>query len=167
MEKKLQRIPHEGAIAGVAAGLGRYFGVDKTWVRLAFILSVCLSGYMGVGLLGPIVYIVFWIVLPAKAFPLPETPFDVDYHTSAEAPDTTPPTHVPKHPNGGVSKDRYTAGLIILAIGVFFLLHQLDLFYWRDFVRYWPILLIIMGIANIVSAFKSKQTKNEGHSSTK
>jgi len=167
MEKKLQRIPHEGAVAGVCAGLGEYFGVDKTWMRLAFVISVFFSGYMGIGLLGPIVYIVLWIVLPVKSFALPHNPFDVDYRTpDSQQPadggyDYTSyhgwnPSDKPVAPPK-ISKDRYTAGIILLAIGLFFLLHQLDVFYWRDFARYWPVLIIIAGLASIFGAFGGRK----------
>jgi len=157
MEQKLQRIPHQGAVAGVCAGVGSYFGIDKTWVRLAFVLSVFFSGYMGIGLLGPIVYIVLWIVLPVKAFSLPQDPFDVNYREKAEPAFTTPPPYTPKTPSSRISKDRYIAGLILLAVGIFFLLHQLDVFSWHDFARYWPVLIIFMGLASIVGAFNGRQ----------
>lgn len=166
MEKKLQRIPHEGAVAGVCAGLGVYFGIDKTWVRLAFIVSVFFSGFMGIGLLGPIVYIVLWIVLPIKSFAIPSDPFDVNYRTpenpAAAAFDDHNPyawDSVPKPPPlpRRSSNDRYIAGVILLAVGLFFLLHQLDVFYWRDFVRFWPVLIIIMGLASIFGAFNNRK----------
>lgn len=165
MEKKLQRIPHEGAVAGVCAGLGEYFGVDKTWVRLAFVISVFFSGYMGIGLLGPIVYIVLWIVLPIKTFSIPEDPFDVDYRAPESQQSTDfdynyrygwKPADRPYTPPK-TSKDRHVMGIILLAIGLFFLLHQLDVFYWRDIARYWPVLIIIIGLASIFGAFHSKQ----------
>lgn len=167
MEKKLQRIPHEGAVAGVCAGLGAYFGIDKTWVRLAFIISVFFSGYMGIGLLGPIVYIVLWIVLPVKSFVLPHDPFDVDYRTPAVQPTEDFEGYTPhawdnaikRDPsNTKVNKDRYVAGLILVVLGVFFLLHQLDIFYWRDFARFWPVLIIILGLATIFGAFKQRKS---------
>ncbi len=168
MEKKLQRIPHEGAVAGVCAGLGVYFGIDKTWVRLAFIVSVFFSGFMGIGLLGPIVYIVLWIVLPIKSFAIPDDSFDVNYRTpeNPSAPafddynpyawDSLPkPPPLPRRP----SNDRYIAGVILLAVGVFFLLHQLNVFYWRDFARLWPVLIIIMGLASIFGAFNGNKRR--------
>lgn len=167
MEKKLQRIPHEGAVAGVCAGLGAYFGVDKTWVRLAFIISVFFSGYMGIGLLGPIVYIVLWIVLPVKSFVLPHDPFDVDYRTPSAQPTEDFGGYAPHAWDNGikpnvsvtkVSKDRYVAGLILVVLGVFFLLHQLDIFYWRDFARFWPVLIIILGLATVFGAFKQRKS---------
>ncbi|MBK1438740.1 PspC domain-containing protein [Parapedobacter sp. ISTM3] len=165
MEKRLQRIPHEGAIAGVCAGLGAYFAVDKTWFRLAFVISVFFSGYIGLGLLGPIVYIVLWIVLPVKVFSLPKDPFDVDYR-APQNPETAGDAYnytsgygwnPMDKPAGRLPKDRYIAGLILLSVGLFFLLHQLGVFRWHDFARYWPVLLIIMGIGSIVSAFNDKK----------
>ncbi len=166
MEKKLQRIPHEGAVAGVCAGLGVYFGVDKTWVRIAFIISVFFSGYMGIGLLGPIVYIVLWIVLPVKSFVMPSDPFNVDYRTQPDQPTEGGYAAHAWHqrrdfniPPIKASKDRYVAGLILVALGVFFLLHQLDIFYWRDFARFWPVLIILLGLATILGAFKPRRPK--------
>ncbi len=168
MEKKLQRIPHEGAVAGVCAGLGAYFNVDKTWVRIAFIFSVFFAGYAGIGLFGPIVYIVLWIVLPIKSFTLPQDPFNVDYrapesqsnanHGFGSSFGTAPMDipygrpYVPK-----ISKDRYVAGIILLVVGLFFLMHQLDVLYWRDFARFWPVLIIIIGLASIFGAFNRKR----------
>lgn len=159
MEKKLQRIPHEGAVAGVCTGLGEYFGIDKTWVRIAFILSVFFAGY-GIGLLGPIVYVVLWIVLPVKLISVPKNPFDVDYQT-AEIPSDIPLSHEASgtHWPRKASKDRYVAGIAILAIGIFFLLHQLDIFYWSDFVRFWPVLIIVVGLSLLISAFNDKSTQ--------
>ncbi|HWL00694.1 MAG TPA: DUF5668 domain-containing protein, partial [Parapedobacter sp.] len=61
--------------------------------------------------------------------------------------------------NTKVSKDRYVAGLILVILGVFFLLHQLDIFYWRDFARFWPVLIIILGLATIFGAFKPRKPK--------
>ncbi|HWK56597.1 MAG TPA: PspC domain-containing protein [Parapedobacter sp.] len=168
MEKKLQRIPHEGAVAGVCAGLGAYFGIDKTWVRIAFIGSVFFSGYMGIGLLGPLAYIILWIVLPIKSFVLPHDPFNVDYRAPSAQPmesfEAYPPhawdnASRPVTRGTKVSKDRYVAGLILVILGVFFLLHQLDIFYWRDFARFWPVLIIIMGLITIFGAFKQQKAK--------
>ncbi|WP_257657256.1 PspC domain-containing protein [Parapedobacter lycopersici] len=158
MEKKLQRIPHEGAIAGICAGLGEYFNIDKTWVRIVFILSVFFAGY-GIGLLGPIVYVVLWIVLPVKAAFLSRDPFDVDYRApgfqSREAPAYEAANATGRQTKK--SKDRYVAGIILLMVGTFFLLHQLNVFYWHDFARFWPVAIIILGIALLVGAFNTNQ----------
>ena len=169
MEKKIQRIPHEGAMAGVCAGLGAYFGIDKTWMRVAFIVSVFFSGYMGIGLLGPVVYIVLWIVLPVKPFTLPDNPFSADYRApSSPTTGDTETTYAPPAWDGGgrpnvpktrTSKDRYVAGGILILLGIFFLLYQLNVFLWSDFARLWPVFIILLGVFTIFKAFKQQKPK--------
>jgi phage shock protein C len=57
----LRRARDDKQIAGVCAGLARYFGLDVTLVR---VLMVCLTFWPpGVGL---ILYIVCWIVVPQE-----------------------------------------------------------------------------------------------------
>ena len=57
--KKLYRIPSEGMIGGVCAGLGEYLGVDPTVVRLVFVLAF--GGGSGV-----LIYIIMWLIIPLK-----------------------------------------------------------------------------------------------------
>jgi phage shock protein C len=54
---QLTRSVSDRKIAGVCGGLGQYFGVDPTLVRIGFVLAAL----MGFGLLA---YVVLWIVLP-------------------------------------------------------------------------------------------------------
>ena len=60
MQKKLYRAIDEKMLGGVCAGIGNYFGIDKTIVRLVWaILAVCsISALFWV-------YIICWIVIPA------------------------------------------------------------------------------------------------------
>ncbi len=58
--KKLYRIPEEGMIGGVCAGLGEYFSTDPTIIRLIFVL-LTLAGLSGV-----LIYIIMWIIVPIK-----------------------------------------------------------------------------------------------------
>lgn len=59
--KKLERSRSDKWIAGVCGGLARYFSIDPTIIRIAFIIAV--FGF-GIGLLP---YIVLWIVMPVSA----------------------------------------------------------------------------------------------------
>ena len=56
--KKLYRDKDNGMIGGVLAGLSHYFGIDKVWLRIAFIALIWLFGT------GVLAYIVLWIVMP-------------------------------------------------------------------------------------------------------
>ena len=47
-------------IAGVVAGLAKYFGVDPTLVRLAFALFTIFGGA------GILIYLIAWIVIPEE-----------------------------------------------------------------------------------------------------
>ncbi len=58
--KKLYRIPSEGMIAGICAGLGEYLGLDPTVVRLVFVL-LAFGGGSGV-----LIYIIMWLIVPIK-----------------------------------------------------------------------------------------------------
>jgi phage shock protein C len=63
---KLSRPREDRKIAGVCAGMARYFGIDVTLVRLIFvILAICPIG------LGLIAYLVGWIVMPNDPLQLP------------------------------------------------------------------------------------------------
>jgi phage shock protein C len=61
--KALTRSATDSKIAGVCGGLGEYFGVDATIVRLVWLaLSVVPGGIVG----GVLAYILAWIVIPVS-----------------------------------------------------------------------------------------------------
>src|SRR4051794_25896388 len=57
--RRLTRSTESSYVAGVAGGLGRYFGLDPVLFRIAFGVSIVFGG---VGLLA---YIALWLFLPA------------------------------------------------------------------------------------------------------
>lgn len=61
MEKQLQRSTQNKVLGGVCAGLGHYFNLDPTIVRILFLIAL-----LGFGV-GPLVYIILWIVMPASS----------------------------------------------------------------------------------------------------
>ena len=56
--KRLFRDTKRGELGGVAAGLAAYFGIDITWVRLAFVILTFFSGF------GFLIYLILWVVVP-------------------------------------------------------------------------------------------------------
>ncbi|MBO7601838.1 MAG: PspC domain-containing protein [Bacteroidaceae bacterium] len=58
MEKALRRSRTDKMIAGICGGLGKYFGLDSTILRLVFVLLLI---FAGTGLLA---YLVMWLVIP-------------------------------------------------------------------------------------------------------
>ncbi|MFO7977943.1 MAG: PspC domain-containing protein [Bacteroidales bacterium] len=57
-QKRLYRDPDNKYLGGVAGGLGAYFNIDPTWLRVAFVVFTFVYGF------GPLVYIILWIVVP-------------------------------------------------------------------------------------------------------
>jgi phage shock protein C len=57
---RLRRSKGDRVIAGVCGGLGRYFGVDPVWFRLAFAI-LAIGGGSGV-----LLYVIAWIAIPEE-----------------------------------------------------------------------------------------------------
>ena len=58
--KRLQRSRTERMLAGVCGGIGRYFDVDPTIIRVLFVFF---SLFIGGGILA---YIILWIIMPEE-----------------------------------------------------------------------------------------------------
>ncbi len=56
--KKLYRDRENAVVGGVLSGLGYYFGIDKTWLRILIVALVWLAGT------GILLYIILWIAMP-------------------------------------------------------------------------------------------------------
>ena len=57
-DKQLRRSKTDKMIAGICGGLGKYFGLDPTILRLVFVLLLI---FAGTGLLA---YLIMWLVIP-------------------------------------------------------------------------------------------------------
>jgi phage shock protein C len=65
MENRLYRSTTDKILGGVCAGLGRYFHIDPTLVRLFFVILTVAGGF------GPLVYVILWIILPPEGHTTP------------------------------------------------------------------------------------------------
>ena len=59
--QRLVRSNKERMVAGVCSGLGQFFGIDPTIVRLIFVFSTLVCPYV------PLAYLVLMIVVPEEA----------------------------------------------------------------------------------------------------
>ncbi|MEV0153603.1 PspC domain-containing protein [Micromonospora sp. NPDC050686] len=80
--KQLRRPTTDRMVAGVASGLGRYFGVDPTLVRVVFAVSALLTG----GFLA-LAYPIMWFLMPEEPASAPAWP-----HPAAGPARPEPPT---------------------------------------------------------------------------
>jgi phage shock protein C len=58
--RKLYRSRTNRKLAGICGGLGRYFNVDATLLRVLFVLLAVLGGS------GLVLYLVLWIIIPSE-----------------------------------------------------------------------------------------------------
>lgn len=142
MAKRLYRSRTDRMIGGVCGGLGEYFGVDPTLLRLAFVL-VTLAGGAGI-----LIYLVLLIVLPEKPQELP-------------AGEGVPALTTEVTGTGASTEERVRnamlLGVILILVGFVFLLRNLgiNLFAWFRGDLVWPLLLILGGFLLIVRHLRS------------
>ena len=67
MQNRIYRSGHDKVIGGVCGGLGEYFGIDPTIIRLIWAISV-LSGF------GFLAYIIAWIAIPERPYRITKKP---------------------------------------------------------------------------------------------
>ncbi|WP_018831261.1 PspC domain-containing protein [Salinispora tropica] len=67
--KQLRRPTTDRMIAGVASGIGRYFNVDPTLVRVIFAVIGLLTGGIAV-----LAYPIMWFLIPAEPADAPAWP---------------------------------------------------------------------------------------------
>ncbi len=60
--KKLYRSEENKMIAGVCGGIGEYFDVDPTLIRVIYVFLSLLTGGFGFPM-----YLVLWIIIPSKS----------------------------------------------------------------------------------------------------
>jgi len=57
----LRRSTRNQVFAGVAGGLGNYFGINPFWIRLAFMIALIPGGVPGITS-----YFILWVIMPRE-----------------------------------------------------------------------------------------------------
>ena len=60
MEKRLTRVENGKMLCGVCAGIGKYFHIDPTLIRLGFVILTCFGGS------GILAYFAAAIIIPKE-----------------------------------------------------------------------------------------------------
>lgn len=60
MEKRLTRVENGKMLCGVCAGVGQYFNIDPTLIRLGFVILACFGGS------GILAYLAAAIIIPKE-----------------------------------------------------------------------------------------------------
>ncbi|MBD3298102.1 MAG: PspC domain-containing protein [candidate division Zixibacteria bacterium] len=143
MKKRIYRSETDKVIGGVCGGLGDYFGIDPTWIRILFVLSIFASG------VGLIAYIIGWIVIPSRR--------EVVETVSTGADETGSPASTEQSTDTSKKEEKssrqgagFLPGIILVILGMIFLFDRV--FYWFDFDYVWPMVLIGIGVILIYRA---------------
>lgn len=137
---RLYRSEEDKVFGGVAAGLGEYFRIDPTIVRLIFVLFAFINGS------GILIYLVLWLVLPLKSKVTNSQA--VTKQTIQDNLNEVRDRVSGLAQNMGVEKNnnsRTVLGILLLIIGVIILFDNLGFRIWFDIGKFWPLLLIIIG----------------------
>lgn len=118
---RLRRSTSDKVVAGVCGGLGRYFGVDPVWFRLAFVI-LAIGGGSGV-----LLYVIGWIAIPAETG-------DADADSTGGAQLGT--------------QGPLIAGLVLVGVGLVFLANNIAPWFNRFM---WPAAVIVAGLGLIYS----------------
>jgi len=137
MERKLYRLPGEGKIAGVAAGLADYLAVDVTLMRLIFVALAFFSG-------GAIifVYIILAIVLPTL-----DEASGRKYSVEEKVENLA--TEIKT--SGRARRAGNYVGIGLIVFGVWLLIGQLfPVWFSLQWQLLWPLVVILLGVWIIV-----------------
>jgi phage shock protein PspC (stress-responsive transcriptional regulator) len=140
MTKRLYRSTSSKIIGGVCGGLGEYFDVDPTLVRVIAVILFFATGFFEI-----MAYVIAWIIIPKR--PLDVEPFPANHQYS--------------------SWTKYLPGVILIGVGVILLVREN--WFWFDWDEFWPLILIALGLVIIFRRDRNKGqqptvTINQQHS---
>ena len=144
---RLYRGDKDSMLFGVAAGLGEYFDIDPTLVRIAWIALAIASA--GAAL---IAYILLAIIMP-KQGSAAEQPSRVLRENLSELPEDAAEAISRNRNTERWGAPRNLFALILIGIGGVSLLANLGFFFWWSWDIMWPLVLIGIGAALLFRRF--------------
>ena len=130
MDKKLYRSSRNKLLAGVCGGIGEYFGIDPTIVRIIWLICTLPGG------IGIVAYIICWVAMPARTTNHVSL-FEDDQYTAS---------------TGDEEKSKRILGIALIIIGAVFLLDRV--FLWFDLNIIIPLGIIVVGLIILINARK-------------
>lgn len=146
-EKILKRSRTNRVIAGVCAGLAKYFNLDIALMRVLFVVATICGSF------GFWMYVILWIVVPEENI-LDQGEYEQSYEkkTYDEPIVITPKDEVAeKKPVNGVM----IASLILIFVGLVALIDNFTPIAWVW--KLWPVALIIIGVVILINSLKNNE----------
>ena len=137
MAGRLYKSGTDRMLSGVSGGIAEYVDIDSTFVRIAWVAVGILTAGFAI-----LAYVVLAIIMPER----PEGTAVQSEEVGDESAD--PGEEVSVKERGRQRSVIFGAALV--AVGGLFLAHNFGLFDWFDFGRFWPVVLILLGLLLIV-----------------
>lgn len=144
---RLSRSKTDVMIGGVCGGLGRYFRIDPTLIRLIFVL-LTLAGGSGV-----LIYFILWIVMPREdQLEMSQTMNSQEFSRRANLMGQEM-QQIVSQPDTRTVK---FLGIGLVILGLVYLVQNLDIPWlaWFNDRLLWPVLIIVVGALLLARAFK-------------
>lgn len=138
-QKRLERSEQNKVIAGVAGGLGEYFSIDPTLVRLVFILLTIFGGS------GILIYLIFWLIMPKNDAKDSTVQSTIEGNISDMSEKAKTFAH-DLNLTDGKEDSKFWWGIAIVVFGFLLLFNNFGLFDIFDFGKMWPIILVVVGL---------------------
>ena len=144
---RLSRSRTDFMIGGVCGGLGKYFKIDPTLVRLVFVL-LTLAGGSGV-----LVYFILWIVMPREDIPNMQTNMDSQEFSRRANLMGQEMQQMVTQPNTRAVK---FIGIALVVLGLVYLVQNLNIpwLVWFNDKLIWPVMIIVVGGLLLDRAFR-------------
>jgi len=145
--KRLARSRTDYMVGGVSGGLGKYFNIDPTIVRLVFVL-LAVSGGSGV-----LLYFILWIVMPREDMLESQGPLSGDEFGRRARQMGDEMRQVASQPNPRAAQ---FLGIALVVVGLIYLVQALHIPWldWFNSAVAWPVVLVLAGALLLIRAFR-------------
>jgi phage shock protein PspC (stress-responsive transcriptional regulator) len=145
--KRLARSRTDYMVGGVSGGLGKYFNIDPTIVRLLFVL-LAVSGGSGI-----LLYFILWIVMPREDLMESQGPLSGDEFGRRARQMGDEMRQVASQPNPRTAQ---FLGIALVVVGLIYLVQALHIPWldWFNTAVAWPVVLVLAGALLLVRAFR-------------
>ena len=133
MKKRWYRSRKDKMIGGVCGGIGEYFDIDPTIIRILFVIGLIMAA-------GFLAYIILWVVVPEE----PLMPEPANNPSSTEETKTGAENTQTENKTTEAHQGRNRSGIfggVLVIIGVLLLLDNFVTFH-----AFWPMVLIVIGV---------------------
>lgn len=139
-QKSLHRSNTNKVIAGVSGGIGEYFAIDPTLVRLLFVLLTIFGGS------GILIYLIMWLIMPSSSSKLENNENVIKQNIDDISEKAKTFAHDLNIRTDGPNDSKFWWGFIIIVIGIVLLFQNFGIFDIINFEKFWPLLIILLGI---------------------